>query len=99
MDITRQEYGAGATWYPAKRINVAARYTYRFHKYDYDHDLDSPDNTVARYIYGVSYDLNKYVTFLLDGERTVGKAYRGGYAAATSVKDQNLLKLDVLVKF
>ena len=76
-----------------KPIRVMGRYDH------YDHDTDSPNNTDTRYIYGVSYDLNKYVTFLLDNERTVGKAYKGGYASPTSVKDQNLLKVDVLVKF
>jgi hypothetical protein len=62
-----------------------------------DHDMDSPNNTVNRYIYGVSYDIGKYVTILLDGERTVAKAYRGGYAK--SYPDENLAKADVLIKF
>jgi len=73
-------------------------------RYDnFDHDTDSPNNTVNRYIYGVSYDLNKYVTFLVDGERTVARDYKtattrgGGYTS--SYKDENFAKVDVLVKF
>jgi hypothetical protein len=50
MDILRQKYSAGATWYPAKRINLAGRYTYKFSKYDFDHDLDStPDTGTDRF--------------------------------------------------
>jgi len=64
----------------------------------FDHDLDSPANTVNRYIYGVSYDLNKYVTFLVDNERTVAKSFRGGYTKA-EYPDENLFKVDVLLKY
>jgi len=64
----------------------------------FDHDVDSPNNTVNRYIYGISYDIGKYVTVLLDGERTVAKAYRGGYTKA-GFPDENLAKVDVLLKF
>jgi len=64
----------------------------------FDHDLDSPDNTFNRYIYGVSYDINKYVTILLDGERTTTYSYKGGYNKA-AYPDENLFKADVLVSF
>jgi hypothetical protein len=65
----------------------------------FDHDLDAPNNTVNRYVAGVSYDFGKYVTVLLNWERTVAKAYKGGFASATSYPDQNLAKLDVQVGF
>ena len=81
-----------------KPVRLMARYD------NYDHDTTTPDNTVTRYIYGVSYDVSKNVTLLLDNERTVAYAYKtakiktGGYTNA-AVLDQNLLKVDVLVKF
>ena len=75
-----------------KPIRLMGRYDH------FDHDTQTANNTDTRYIYGVSYDLNKNVTFLLDDERTVGGGNKDGYTN-TKVKDQNLLKVDVLVKF
>lgn len=76
-------------WRP---IRIMGRYDH------FDHNTDTPNNTDTRYIYGVSYDINKNVTFLLDGERTVGGGNKDGYTSK-KVVDQNLLKVDVLVKF
>jgi hypothetical protein len=45
IDLSGQKYVAGTTWYPLRRVNVAARYTYRLRDYDYDHGPDSTDNT------------------------------------------------------
>jgi hypothetical protein len=47
IDLSGQKYVAGTTWYPLRRVNVAARYTYRLRDYDYDHGPDSTDNTTG----------------------------------------------------
>ena len=44
IDLFGQKYVAGFIWYPLRRVNMAARYWYRNHDYDLDHDLDSTDN-------------------------------------------------------
>jgi len=45
IDLAGQKYVAGATWYPLRRVNVAARYRYQLHDWDFDHNLDSTDNS------------------------------------------------------
>jgi hypothetical protein len=55
IDLSGQKYVAGTTWYPLRRVNVAARYTYRLRDYDYDHGPDSTDNTAGS---------NRYPAFL-----------------------------------
>jgi len=62
---------------------------------DFDHDTDTPGNTVRRYIYGVSWDAGRYATFLLSGERTV----RGKGGFRKTIPDENLLKMDLLLTF
>lgn len=47
IDLFGQKYVAGLTWYPLRRVNVAARYWYRDHDYDFDHDLDSTDDNTS----------------------------------------------------
>jgi len=67
-------------------------------RYDYfDHDHDSSNNSVNRYIYGISYDLGKYVTFLVNNEHTT--ADKGLKAGATKEQNENLLKVDVQWKY
>ena len=59
IDLAGQKYVAGATWYPLRRVNVAARYTYRLRDYDYDHGPDSTDNTAGS---------NRYPAFMTKQE-------------------------------
>jgi hypothetical protein len=61
----------------------------RFDKFD--HNDDTADSTVHRWYYGVSYDLNKNVMFVLDNARTVTDKN----LKAASYKNENLLKADV----
>jgi hypothetical protein len=39
-----QKYGAGARWYPSRRVNIDAGGYYKLNAYDYDHLLDSTSN-------------------------------------------------------
>ena len=90
--------GAGYSllaWYRMpfwKPIRIMGRYD------SFDHDVHTAHNTDTRYIYGISYDYTKYVTFLLDNERTIGGGNKEGYTSKAPA-DQNLLKADVLVRF
>ena len=47
IDLRAQKYGVGAIWYPVKRVNASARYWYKLRDYDFDHDLDSTDNSAG----------------------------------------------------
>lgn len=59
IELSGQKYVAGATWYPLRRVNVAARYTYRLRDWDFDHNLDSTDNTTGS---------NRYPAFMTEQE-------------------------------
>lgn len=46
-DLSRftQQYTAGVNWYPRRRLNTAVQYYYKNRDNDYDHRIDSTDNT------------------------------------------------------
>ncbi len=48
-DVNRsaQRASIGATWYPTRPLSVTGRYRYARRKNDYDHVLDSTDNTLG----------------------------------------------------
>ncbi|MGA2193613.1 MAG: hypothetical protein ABSG42_09600 [Nitrospirota bacterium] len=56
---------------------------------------------ITRYIYGVSYDVNKYVMFVLDNERTETKlgSFLNPITGSKPVPNQNLVKVDLQVVF
>lgn len=67
----------------------------------FDHDEDTTNSSVTRWIYGVSYDLNKYVMFVLNNERTItdNRLKSSATAFNKTELDENLMKFDVQVKF
>ncbi len=66
----------------------------------FDHDVDHPDAVDTRWVSGVSYDLGKYITFLVDNERQIpDKRLRKPLAANNPFKVQNLLEAVVQWKF
>ncbi|MGA2193572.1 MAG: hypothetical protein ABSG42_09395, partial [Nitrospirota bacterium] len=86
----------------------------RYDKFNHDEDpiaattvataaLRNSENSdiVTRYIYGVSYDVNKYVMFVLDNERTETKysSFLNPVTGGKAVPNQNLVKVDLQVAF
>ena len=59
----------------------------------FDHDDDTDHSTAHRWYYGVSYDVNKNVMFVLDDERTI--ADHNLQVATTKYLNENLMKVDV----
>jgi hypothetical protein len=52
-----QKYSASARWYPLRRLNFSAGYSYKLRDNDYQHPVDSTPNDPA--------SLNRYPAFLL----------------------------------
>lgn len=72
-----------------KPLRVMGRYD------QFRHDDHVAGTTVNRWIYGVSYDVNKNVMFVVDNDRTI----TGAALKAKGDLDNNLMKVDMQVQF
>ncbi len=90
-NINGQGFSAMA-WYRMpfwKPIRILGRFD------KFRHDEDAPNTTVTRWIYGVAYDVNKNVMFVVDNDR----ATTGAALKKAGDLDNNFVKADLQVQF